>query len=88
MGAIYTAIQNLPREERYSSENILTGVIPGPREPKVMNSYLRPLLDELKQDTVMNCASRTPVIVHAALLCCVEFQDLLDTQHTVLAHVV
>ena len=38
----------MPREERYSSENIiLTGVIPGPK--KVMNSYLRPLVDELKQ---------------------------------------
>lgn len=35
MGAIYVAIQNLPSQDRYSSENIiLIGVIPGPREPK------------------------------------------------------
>ena len=74
MGAIYIAIQNLPRQERYSSENIiLIGVFPGPREPKkTMNSYLRPLVDELKQlwdGVVMNSASDTPVIVRAALLC-------------------
>ena len=74
MGAIYIAVQNLPREERYNSENIiLTGVIPGPREPKkTMNSYLRPLVDELKilwDGVVMNCASGTPLIVRAALLC-------------------
>lgn len=73
MGAIYIAIQNLPRDERYRSENILTGVIPGPREPKLtMNSYLRPLVDELKQlwdGVIMNCSSGTPVIVRAALLC-------------------
>ena len=45
------AIQNLPREECYTSENImLIGVIPGPREPKrEMNSYLRPLVEELNQ---------------------------------------
>lgn len=35
MGAIYVAIENLPSQDRYSSENIiLIGVIPGPREPK------------------------------------------------------
>ena len=64
MGAMYIAIQNLPRDERYRSENIiLTGVIPGPREPKlVMNSYLGPLVDELKQlwdGVLMNCSSGT-----------------------------
>ena len=74
MGAIYIAIQNLPREERYSSENIiLTRVIPGPREPKkTMNSYLRPLVDELKQlwdGVIMNSNHGTPVIVRAALIC-------------------
>jgi len=47
-GAIYVAVQNLPREEHYNNENvILIGVIPGPREPKKeMNSYLHPLVDE------------------------------------------
>ena len=34
-GAIYIAIQNLPREERYIHENVMfIEVIPGPREPK------------------------------------------------------
>ena len=43
LGAIYVAVLNLPREERYNNENVvLVGVIPGPREPKKeMNSYLR-----------------------------------------------
>lgn len=36
VGAIYLAIQNLPREERYKEENIiLVGVLPGPSEPKL-----------------------------------------------------
>ena len=74
LGAIYMAVQNLPREERHSSENvILIGVIPGPREPKkVMNSYLRPLVDELNElwdGVLMHSASETPVIVRAALIC-------------------
>lgn len=34
-GAMYIAIQNLPRDERYMTENILlVAVIPGPHEPK------------------------------------------------------
>lgn len=43
-GAMCIAIQNLPRNERYSSDNIiLVGVIPGPHEPsKTMNGYLAP----------------------------------------------
>ena len=50
-GAIYVAILNLPRSERYSSENvILLGVIPGPKEPELTkNSFLEPLVDELLQ---------------------------------------
>ena len=37
-GAIYISILNLPRSERYSSDNvILLGVIPGPKEP--INSF-------------------------------------------------
>ena len=50
-GVVYIVIQNLPRELRYKTENIiLIGIIPGPREPKlVMNSYLAPLVDELQE---------------------------------------
>ena len=75
-GAMYMAmaIQNLPRRERYTSDNIiLIGVIPGPHEPsKVMNGYLSPLIDELKQlwqGVIMQSASDTLVVVRAALIC-------------------
>ena len=74
IGAIYMAVQNLPPEERYNSENvILIGVIPGPHEPKKdVNSYLSPLVDELNQlweGVLMQCASGVPVIFRAALIC-------------------
>ena len=51
VGAIYLTIQNLPRSERYKEENvILVGIIPGPSEPSLtINSYLGPLVQELKQ---------------------------------------
>lgn len=73
-GAIYLAIQNLPRNERYTGDNIvLVGIIPGPHEPsKTMNGYLTPLVDELKQlwhGVVMQSISKTEVIVRAALIC-------------------
>ena len=35
VGAIYVVIQNLPRNLRFKSENVLLcGIIPGPKEPK------------------------------------------------------
>lgn len=73
-GAIYLAIQNLPRNERYLSENIiLVGVIPGPKEPeKTINSFLEPLVHELqllwKGELVGISNSRT-VLVRAAVTC-------------------
>lgn len=74
LGAIYIAIQNLPRDERYNSENVvLVGVIPGPRElKKVINSYLQPLVHELNtlwNGVLMHSASGAPVIVRAVLIC-------------------
>ena len=73
-GAMYIAIQNLPREERYTSDNILLiGVIPGPHEPKkTMNTYLNPLVKELKdlwKGIIMQSASGTPLLVRSALIC-------------------
>lgn len=73
-GAIYIAIQNLPREERYTPDNILlVGVIPGPNEPKrTMNSYLDPLvkeLNELWKGVIMQSALGNPVLVRSALIC-------------------
>ena len=51
LGVIYLSILNLPRHLRYKQENIiLVGIIPGPKEPKLnINSYLSPLVDELKE---------------------------------------
>ena len=40
---------NLPPDLRYQIKNILAGIIiPGPRQPKDYNSFLRPLVDELE----------------------------------------
>ena len=51
VGAIYLTVQNLPRADRNRIENIIiAGVIPGPKEPsKTINSYLTPLVLELKE---------------------------------------
>ena len=73
-GAIYIAVQNLPRSERYCSENvILVGIIPGPHEPKkTVNSYMQPLvaeLNELWKGVVMQSSSGISVLVRAALIC-------------------
>jgi hypothetical protein len=41
---------NLPPQERYKVNNILAGMlIPGPKKPKVLDTFLRPLVDELLQ---------------------------------------
>ena len=46
VGVIYLCILNLPRRLRYKQENILlVGIIPGPKEPKlVANAFLTPLV--------------------------------------------
>ena len=50
VGALYMALMNLPRTERFKPENVfLIGVIPGPHEPKLnINTYLQPLVAELR----------------------------------------
>ena len=50
IAAIYIAILNLPREERYKIENvILLGIIPNlTKEPSNLEYFLRPLVEELK----------------------------------------
>jgi len=41
---------NLPPTTRVQRENLLISMlIPGPKAPKNFNSFLRPLVDELKQ---------------------------------------
>ena len=49
-GAICLLIQNLPRTERYNVENImLLGIILGPKKPKTMDYYLKPLVANLNK---------------------------------------
>ena len=64
----------LPQKEKLLQENvILIGIIPGPKEPSLhMNSFLRPLVDELKQLWVgvrLVNADQQNIIVCGALLC-------------------
>lgn len=41
---------NLPPNERVKKENLLiSAIIPGPSQPKNFNSFLRPIVDELKR---------------------------------------
>lgn len=48
VGALYLAIMNLPRHLRFKRENILLcGITPGPNEPKNINEFLAPLVDDL-----------------------------------------
>ena len=75
VGAIYLTVQNLPRNERYKTENIiLIGVIPGPKEPtKTINSYLAPLVHELNHAWVhgfeVTNQDNTSVFIKVALSC-------------------
>ena len=70
---LYLVIANLPRSERFKIENVLiVGVLPGPKEPKKhMNSYLKPLVDELLE--LWNGAYLTSpgvfVPIRCALIC-------------------
>lgn len=49
-GAIYLTVFNLPRTERFKLENvILVGMIPGPKEPKNMNPFLTPFVNEMNE---------------------------------------
>jgi hypothetical protein len=41
---------NLPPEKRVLKENLLiTSIIPGPKEPKDLNSFMKPIVNELKE---------------------------------------
>lgn len=74
VGAMYIAIQNLPRNMRFLAENvILVGIIPGPSEPHLtMNTFLEPLVKDLMNlwnGVVMKSNLQSSVLVRAALLC-------------------
>ena len=73
-GAIYLSILNLPRHERFLQENVLLlGIIPGPKEPSLhINSYLRPLVDEVKllwRGVCLKNLRGVTILVRGALLC-------------------
>ena len=73
VGVLYLVVANLPRSERYKIDNvIIVGVLPGPKEPrKHMNSYLKPLVDELLElwTGTYFTAPGVFVPVRCALLC-------------------
>ena len=50
VGVIYLVLLNLPREERFKWENIIVaGIVPEmKKEPKSLNTFLEPIVDELK----------------------------------------
>ncbi len=73
-GVIYLAIQNLPRTERFTTENIiLLGISPGPKElKKTINTFLKPLVKELLElwdGIVVKIHDNRLALVRAALLC-------------------
>ena len=47
---IYLVISNIPREQRFKWENIIvTGMVPEmSKEPESLNTFLAPIVDELK----------------------------------------
>ena len=71
-GAIYISVLNLPRKLRYLQDNIvLVGVMPGPKE--LMNSYLKPLVEELKllwSGVILKDHNKQSIIVRGAFICC------------------
>ena len=76
VGAIYLTVLNLPRTDRFKLENmILIGMIPGPKEPKNLNPFLKPLIEELKQlylgITFKNTSSLLSLTRLRAMLFCV-----------------
>ena len=75
VGVLYLVLLNLPRAERYKWENVLVvGIIPEMgKEPKNLNSFLKPLVEELKGlwkgVRLLTSLSKIPLIVRAAVLC-------------------
>lgn len=75
VGVFYLAILNLPRSERFKWENIIiVGVVPSlGREPKDLNEFLEPAVDELKAlwkgVKIKSSLSRFALTFRAAVLC-------------------
>ena len=74
VGVFYLAILNLPRAERFKWENIIVmGIVPSLRqEPKNLNQFLEPAVDELKVlwkgIRLRSCLSRFALTFRAAVM--------------------
>jgi hypothetical protein len=74
VGVIYMVLLNLPRDKRYKWENvIIAGIIPEmKKEPKSLNSFLDPIVDELqvlwKGIRLQTSASSIPLLHRGAIL--------------------
>lgn len=75
VGVFYLANLNLPRSERFKWENIIVfGVVPSlDREPKDLNEFLEPAVDELKAlwkgVRIKSSLSRFALTFRAAVMC-------------------
>ena len=77
VGVVYLAVMNLPRHLRYKRKNmLLIGIIPGPSEPRDINTFLQALVKELQDFwhgiplTVQSGVSASEqVLIRCALLC-------------------
>jgi len=74
VGVIYLVLLNLPREQRFKWENIIVaGIVPEmSKEPKSLNTFLAPIVDELqafcKGIKLATTQSIIPLTYHGALL--------------------
>ena len=75
VGVLHLVLLNLPRSERFKWENVIVvGIIPAMgKEPKKLNSFLEPLVEELKAlwkgVRLVSSQSTIPLVFKAALLC-------------------
>ena len=80
-------INNLPPEERFKQENILLlGVIPGPQQPKDIDSFLRPLVNELKNlqegvPAVYNGFTKDYFVLHAYVCIIGSYSTTSEISH-------
>ena len=75
VGVFYLVVLNLPRAERFKWENVIVvGIVPSmDREPKCLNNFLQPAVDELKGLWnglyLKNSLCHIPLKFRAAILC-------------------
>lgn len=69
VGAIYITILNLPISVRFQRQNVITYcVLPGPGEPEHINSFLTPLVEELRELDIGVEVSGLEVPIQARLI--------------------